>query len=221
MTTATQLETVLPGLLATSGQPLSFAPRTAVRSFLLQREQGNVLVYASGTLAAEAAAIEAAGGAERQFLNHDHEAMFLPHNAVAPLFAHERDAAVIERSGAHLRGTFDRRFALGDDFEAIPMPGHTPGATAYLWDQGDHRVLFTGDSLYPRDGGAWRVAVLDSSDRGAYLESLALLRDEVDFDVLAPWAAPVGEPPVAIVSRADARRRLDAIIDRVWKGERS
>lgn len=221
MTTATQLETVLPGLLATSGQPLAFAPRTAVRSFLLQRDDGNVLVYASGTVADDAAAIEAAGGAERQFLNHDHEAMFLPGNAVAPLFAHERDAAVIEQSGAHLRGTFDRRFTLGDDFEAIPIPGHTPGATAFLWDQGDHRVLFTGDSLYLRDGGDWRVAILDSSDRDAYLESLVLLRDEVEFDVLAPWAAPVGQSPIAHVGPGDARRRLDAILDRVWKGERS
>ncbi|MBB4660687.1 MBL fold metallo-hydrolase [Conexibacter arvalis] len=220
MTTATQLETVMPDLLATAGQPLSFAPRTAVRAFLLRRAAGNLLVYVSDTVADEAEAIAAAGGAERQYVNHDHEAMFLPRNAVAPLFVHERDAAEVERAGAHVRGTFSRRHRLDDDFEAIPIPGHTPGATAYLWDQGEHRYLFTGDSLYLHPGGEWRVAVLDSSDRDAYLDSLALLR-ELDFDVLVPWAAPVGESPVARTDPADSRRRIDAIVERLRRGERS
>ena len=48
----------------------------------------------------------------------------------------------------------------------IPIPGHTPGATAYLWDSGERRYLFTGDSLYLSDG-EWMAAVLDSSDRDA------------------------------------------------------
>ncbi len=220
MTTTTQLETVMPGLLATTAEPLSFAPRTAVRSFLLQRDAGNILIYGSGAVAADAAAIAAAGGATRQYVNHEHEAMFFPANAIAPLLVHERDAATVEATGAHVRGTFSRRHMLDDDFEVIPTPGHTPGATAFLWDQGQHRYLFTGDSLYLRDGGAWRVAVLDSSERDAYVESLELLR-ELDFDVLVPWAAPVGQPSVAATDRRDARRRLDEVIARVRRGERS
>ncbi len=52
---------------------------------------------------------------------------------------------------------------LDDDFEVIPIPGHTPGATAYLWDDGERRHLFTGDSIYLSDG-EWIAALLDSSD---------------------------------------------------------
>jgi glyoxylase-like metal-dependent hydrolase (beta-lactamase superfamily II) len=104
---------------------------------------------------------------------------------------------------------------LDDDFEVIPTPGHSPGATAYLWDDGERRYLFTGDTILLRDG-EWVAAVLDSSDRGAYLESLALLRD-LDFDVLVPWAA--AGPHYALTDAADARRRIGAIIDRVWSGE--
>ncbi|MBA3359674.1 MAG: hypothetical protein H0U20_09500 [Thermoleophilaceae bacterium] len=60
--------------------------------------------------------------------------------------------------------------------------------------------------------------MLDSSDRGTYIESLELLR-ELDFDVLVPWAATAGQPYFALTDRADARRRIDAILDRVRRGE--
>jgi hypothetical protein len=60
--------------------------------------------------------------------------------------------------------------------------------------------------------------VLSSSDREAYLESLALLRD-VEFDVLVPWGSSAGQPWFAETDRADTRRRIEAIIDRVRRGE--
>ena len=113
-----------------------------------------------------------------------------------------------------MRAAFSRRHTLDDDFAVIPIPGHTPGSTAYLWDTGDHRVLFTADTIMLREGD-WRAAVLPSSDRAAYLESLALVR-ELDFDVLVPWVAKGAE--YAFTDRADARRRIDAIIDRVRGG---
>jgi glyoxylase-like metal-dependent hydrolase (beta-lactamase superfamily II) len=117
---------------------------------------------------------------------------------------------------APVRAAFSRRHMLDDDFEVIPTPGHTPGATAYLWDHGSQRLLFTGDSVYLRDG-EWVGAVLGSSDRAAYLDSLELIR-ELDFDVLVPWAATAGQPDHALTDRADTRRRIDAIIERVRRG---
>lgn len=39
------------------------------------------------------------------------------------------------------------------------------------------------------------------------------------FDVLAPWAGTRGYPPYALTDRADARRRLDAVLQRVRRGE--
>jgi glyoxylase-like metal-dependent hydrolase (beta-lactamase superfamily II) len=82
---------------------------------------------------------------------------------------------------------------------------------------GDRRLLFTGDTIY-LDGGEWAAAVLDSSDRAAYLESLELIRG-LDFDVLVPWAATAGQPFFAETDPADARRRIDAIAERIRRGE--
>jgi glyoxylase-like metal-dependent hydrolase (beta-lactamase superfamily II) len=212
MTQLTKLETVIPGLHATTPQPLSFAPSLEVRAFLLERDAGNILVYSTGRLDEDGAAIDDLGGVARRYLNHGHEAMFGAARIDAPLFVHERDRASVEEH-MHVRGTFTRRHLLDDDFEVIPTPGHTPGATAFLWDSGAHRALFTGDTVFLK-GGEWVVALLSSSDRAAYLESLALIR-ELDFDVLVPWAASVGEPYHAVTSGAEARRRIDAVVERL------
>jgi glyoxylase-like metal-dependent hydrolase (beta-lactamase superfamily II) len=198
----------IPGLKASAPQRLPFAPSLEIRAFVLERERGNLLVYSTETL-------DDSEGVSRWYLNHGHEAMFVSGAVTAPLFVHERDRRSVEAK-AHVRATFSRRHTLDDDFEVIPTPGHTPGATAYLWDSGEHRFLFTGDTIFLRDG-EWVSAVLDSSDRASYLESLELIR-ELDFDVLVPWAASVGELPYAVTSRADARRRIDAIVERVRAG---
>jgi glyoxylase-like metal-dependent hydrolase (beta-lactamase superfamily II) len=217
-----RMESVIPNLYATSAEPLPFAPAESVRAFLLRRDQGNLLVYSAPAAAAEASAIEQLGGVSRQYLNHWHEAAFGGLEQVvpaigAPVFAHEEEREhVAEVSAVE---TFSARAALGDDFELIPIPGHTPGATAFLWNSGDHRVLFTGDSVYLRDG-EWVAAVLGSSDRAAYAESLELMR-ELDFDVLVPWVASNDGPFHALTSRADARRRIDAILARVRAGAES
>ena len=62
------------------------------------------------------------------------------------------------------------------------------------------------------------AAVLDSSEREPYIESLELIR-ELDYDVLVPWAATAGEPYFAVTSRAEAQRRIGTILERVRRGE--
>ena len=119
----------------------------------------------------------------------------------------------------HVRGTFSRRHVLDEDFEVIPTPGHTSGATAFLWDSGRHRFLFTGDSVY-LDHGEWVAGVLESSDPVAFAHSLELIR-ELDFDVLVPWAATSGQPYHAVTDAADRRRRVDAMLESVRRGERA
>jgi glyoxylase-like metal-dependent hydrolase (beta-lactamase superfamily II) len=209
-------ETAIPGLYASTSEPLPFAPSLDIRAFLLQRDQGNLLVYSAAGLESDAAAIEDLGGISRQYLNHRHEAGFASDWVTAPLFVHENERESVEKTH-HVRGAFSRRHKLDDDFEVIPTPGHTSGATAYLWDSGRQRLLFTGDTIYLRDG-EWVAAVLDSSDRGAYIESLELIRD-LDFDVLVPWVASGGQPYYAATDDADARSRIDAILERVRRGE--
>jgi glyoxylase-like metal-dependent hydrolase (beta-lactamase superfamily II) len=213
------MQPVIPNLYATPAEPLPFAPDQGVRAFLLRRDQDNLLVYSAPTAAAEVSAIEELGGVSRQYLNHWHEAAFGGLEAVvgaigAPVFAHEEEREHVGKVSPV--ETFSERASIGDDFELIPTPGHTPGATAFLWDSGDHRVLFTGDSIYLRDG-EWVAAVLESSDRAAYIESLELLR-ELDFDVLVPWVVGNDQPIHALTGGADARRRIDAILERVRGG---
>ena len=188
---------MLDGLQPTRGEPLPFADTIHIRAFTLAN---GLVVYA-------APGVE--GSARAQYLNHWHEATFGEGFADAPLLIHEADAPFVDVPVT----TFSAADSL-DDFQLIPIPGHTPGSTAYLWDNGEHRVLFTADTIMLR-GGEWRAAVLASSDRATYLASLALLRD-LDFDVLVPWVAAGAFH--AVTDRADARRRIGAIIDRVSRG---
>lgn len=190
---------VIPDLYASDPSPLPFAPSQGARGFLLRREGGNLLVYSAPTV--DAGAVAALGGASRILLGHWHEAEF------------GGGAEVAAALGAPLTGERADPFEpLGDDVQVIPIPGHTPGATAFLW----RGVLFSGDSIYV-DDGTWVAAVLDSSDRPAYLESLERLR-ELEFELLVPWVAGLDDPVAVRTDGDDARRRIDAIIARVRAG---
>lgn len=210
-----RLETPIEGLYATPAAPLPFGQDLRARSFLLSRARGNLLVYNSPGLATAANAIQVAGGATRLFINHGHEAMFGGPGVDVPVFVHDRDRDEAVRS-LPIAGTFSERHRLDEDFEVIPTPGHTPGTTSYLWDNGNHRFLFTGDMLWTQHD-RWEVVVLGSSNRATYLDSLALIR-ELDFDVLVPWSGIEGEPCIDVVSSDQVRERLDAIISRVEAG---
>src|SRR3954452_12384241 len=209
------MQMLMPRLWATEAQPLPFDTSLAVRRFLLEREAGNMLLYGAGTPLADVEEIEQRGGGVRRDLNHRHETAFGCGRMNGPLGvdAHERDAA---ESTCDVAAAFSRRHKPADDLEVIPTPGHTPGATAFLWDSGEHRLLFTGDTVYLRDG-EWVAALLGSSDREAYATSLELMRD-LDFDVLVPWAATRGDDAYSVVSNAEARRRIDGILTRLRAG---
>ena len=211
-TLAATADLATPALHASPPQTLPFAPSLAVRAFLLERDAGDILLYSNTELPEW---LEAFGPPSRHYLNHGHEAMFPAVLRETPLFVHRADADAVGFT-MHVRATFSRRHTLDDDFEVIPTPGHTPGATAYLWHGGGRRYLFTGDTIH-LDGDEWRAAVLGSSDRNTYLESLELLR-ELDFDVLVPWAATRGAAYVAPTDPVDARRRIGEIIERVRDG---
>jgi hypothetical protein len=195
--------TAIKGLTPSPPHALPFARSLDARAFTLTRDAGDLLIYAVPGAAGD--------GITRQYLNHWHEATVAPDLGV-PVFVHEADRAHTAEH-LHVRASFSRRHTLDEDFEVIPIPGHTPGATAYLWETGEHRLLFTGDTIMLRDG-EWVAAVLDSSDRAAYVRSLELMR-ELDFDVLVPWAASADGPYLAHTSRDDAQRRIDAIVERI------
>ena len=211
----TALETPLEGLFATPPAKLPFLANAQVRTFILERPQGNVIVYNSPGLSEVADKIRALGNATHLLINHGHEAMYGRPRLDVPVYVHEHDRAETVRS-LPVAGTFTQRQMIDDDLEVIPTPGHTPGTTSYLWDSGKHRFLFTGDSLWV-EYGDWKAVVLGGSDRSASLDSLRLIGD-LDFDVLVPWAAMAGESPVAVVTRNDIRRRTAAVVARVEAG---
>ena len=218
MTQLAATPTAIDGLFASSAEPLPFDRSLEVRAFLLVRKSGNLLIYSARSLDRDSAAIDAVDGVDRQYLNHRHEAMFAPQSARAPLFVHHNERAAVSRH-LRVRGSFSRRHVLDGDFEVIPTPGHTSGATSYVWDNGEHRLLFTGDTIYLRDG-EWRAAVLEESDRARYADSLELIAG-LNFNILIPWASTAGRPYYALTGPAETRRRIDAILDRIWRGQAS
>jgi hypothetical protein len=212
---------VISGLYAAEPEPLGFGPSLEIRAFLLQREGGNLLVYRSAALEQDVETVNSLGGISRQYLNHHHEASpacdWVANTFGAPLHVHEDDAAAAAEI-CNVDATFSERHKLDEDFEVIPIPGHTGGATAFLWDSGQHRVLFTGDTIFFGRSN-WRAAVLDGvSDRDRYIESLELIRS-LDFDLVVPGIAPAGRPYYSFTDRAEATQQIDEILERVRRGE--
>lgn len=212
--------TEIPGLQMSAAEPLPFGGGAlSIRAFLLERSQGNLLIYSTTGLGEGDSILRDRGPIVRHYLGHHHEAMFMPEELArieAPLVVHDADRAAVEGRVSVPVHSFAKRHFADPDFEVIPIPGHTPGATAYLWSTGDHRLLFTGDSLFSRDG-EWVAAVLESSDRSSYVESLELLA-ELDFDVLVPWAVGTDSPPLVPIAAAEASARIGAIAVRLRGG---
>ena len=216
-----QVDAATPGLYASAPQRLPYDSSLEIRAFLLQRNRGNLLIYSAETLASDApgragVGIRDLGGIARWYLNHWHEASVIADGITAPLYCHERDRKSVAKN-VRVHEAFVSRHVLDDDFEVIPTPGHTSGATAFSWSNGGRRFLFTSDTIYLREG-EWVATVLGESDRPSYIASLELIRD-LDFDVLVPWATSRGRPCYAATDKTDARRRIGAILDRVRRGE--
>jgi glyoxylase-like metal-dependent hydrolase (beta-lactamase superfamily II) len=215
------MQTIIPRLHASAPEPLGFGPSLEIRAFLLQRERGNVLIYRAATLEQDVEAVVDLGGVSRQYLNHHHEASpacdWVASTFGAPLYVHEADALAASEL-CNVDEIFSGRHKIDEDFEIIPIPGHTSGATAFLWDTGQHRALFTGDTVF-FIWGRWRAAVLDGvSNRERYMQSLELIRG-LDFDFVVPGIAPAGEPYYEPVDKSEAERRIDEILERLRRGE--
>ena len=213
---ATTLTSSITGLYVTPPSPMPYIKGGVARSFILEREAGNILLYNSPGLNAVATEIRELGAPDRLLLNHWHEQMYGAPDLDVPIHIHARDRAHVEGS-LPIAATFSERAMIGDDLEIIPTPGHTSGTTTFLWDSGEHRILFTGDYLTV-EGGEWKAVVLGESDREAYLSSLALLM-ELEFDFLVPWANTAGQPYGFGVTPAQARAHLEQVIARLEAGE--
>ncbi len=207
------LQSSIPGLHVTPPAPLPFLRGVVVRSFLLERTGGNILIYNAPGITAAARDIVALGQPGRLLLNHWHEAMFDAPGLTVPIFVHENDAG---QTSLPIAGYFSARECI-DDLEIIPAPGHTAGTTMFLWTNGEHRLLFPGDTIWVQ-GGEWKAVLLAEGDRAAYLDTLSMLMT-LDFDYLVPWGSEEGEPYAYGVTVAQAQEKLQAIFDRLSSGE--
>jgi hypothetical protein len=146
----------IDGLLATPPGRLPFLADVQVRAFLLKRARANLIVYNAPGPASVGGEIEGLGGASGQFINHGHEAMFDHVDVKAPIFVHDLDYAEAERS-MPIEKALVQRQKIDDDFEVTPIPGHTPGSTAFLWDDLKHRSR--GEPPRVSLTSAWSIGV--------------------------------------------------------------
>lgn len=209
------LKSLFSGMYATGSVPLPFMNGVDLRSYVLRTQQGTVIVYNTPGIDAAAAEIHDLGPPTRLLINHWHEEMHGNPNLDVPAYVHERDRAQAEQS-MHISGVFTGREKFGDDLEALPSFSHTPGTTLYLWDNGEHRFLFTGDAIWVEDG-VWKAVILGESNRQAFLDTLTLLRD-LDFDVLVPWPAQRRQKPYDIVTPEQKREQIDNLTARITAG---
>lgn len=163
------------------------SPGLTTHAYLLTRDDGNVLFYNTGH-SHEIDRMAELGGVAYQYLSHQDE-------------LGETLKVIRERFGARLGGhireqtafarvcppdvLFDGREIHLGNIEVIPTPGHSPGSTCFLVDSPSGKsYLFTGDTLYLDDDGAWKAGFISGySDRDALAGSLELLR-ELDPDVV-------------------------------------
>ncbi len=114
-------------------------------SFFIQRDAGNAMVDAPRWTEHVVQAIEQRGGLALILLTHRDDVADAERYAKhfgARVFIHEDDRSAAPYATNLLRGR--EPTALGDDLLAIPVPGHTKGSVAFLFEE---RCLFAGDSL--------------------------------------------------------------------------
>ena len=115
-------------------------------SYLIERDEGNVLVDSPRAAGPLLAALEARGGVATMFLTHKDDVA--EHAAFRRRFGcerviHERDVTASTRDVERRISGLDP-VPLGADLLAIPTPGHTRGHAVLLYRS---RFLFTGDHL--------------------------------------------------------------------------
>lgn len=114
-------------------------------SYFVARPTGNVLVDSPRHAGALVDWFDDQGGIAHVLLSHQDDVADAEQYAGrfgARVWIHRDDSAAAPYATDLIEGASAR--AIADDLVAIPLPGHTRGSVAYLFED---RVLFTGDSL--------------------------------------------------------------------------
>jgi glyoxylase-like metal-dependent hydrolase (beta-lactamase superfamily II)/ferredoxin len=115
-------------------------------SYLIQHPDGNWLIDSPRYIKHLVDAIEGMGGLRYIFLTHEDDVADAAHYAArfgAARIIHRADVEAMPDAEWIVDGL--ETVSLAPQFDLIPVPGHTPGSCALLYDQ---RFLFTGDHLW-------------------------------------------------------------------------
>lgn len=185
-------------------------------SFFVKRRGGNLLFpcFAShSSIEGCFDEIEAMGGLAFQLIGDMHFAAKYNDDVAARFgtdaLCSELEGPDVKRKVKHVSTFPFERQMLAPQVEAIPTPGHRPGAVSYLVTLGARRYLFAGDTLY-HDGERWRCYT-NKKQRRQMIETLHMLGD-LDFHVLLANTRAI-HPVCHAELSATARRRLMSDIE--------
>jgi glyoxylase-like metal-dependent hydrolase (beta-lactamase superfamily II)/ferredoxin len=176
-------------------------------SYYLQHAEGNWLIDSPRYLKHLVDAFERMGGLRYIFLTHEDDVADASRYAKrfgATRIIHRADLAAAPDAEWVIDG--DRPVSVSKQVQIIPVPGHTPGSMALLYDQ---RYLFSGDHLWwDRDCQRLdipQVYVWNQQDLERSTERL--------LDVRCEWVLP-GHGDRIHLAADEMRRHLERLVRR-------
>jgi hypothetical protein len=185
-------------------------------SFLLRREEGNVLIPRMGertTIRREYDGISEIGGLGMVFITDYHfggaSSEWIGEHFHADVLASEIEQPKLKKKGLNNLKTFPyERQSLARDLEIVPVPGHTSGGVCLLWKNDGLSYLFTGDFLY-FDGRVW---IPGAKTRSKISDSLNLLKT-LEFDYLVGCGSDhVDIPYIGLKKKTEKVEFIDGIL---------
>jgi glyoxylase-like metal-dependent hydrolase (beta-lactamase superfamily II)/ferredoxin len=180
-------------------------------SYLLRRSAGNVLVDSPRAASPLMDRIEELGGVRFMFLTHKDDVA--DHRKYAARFGCERiihaaDAGPLLPTGIErlIEGREDVR--LADDLLVIPLPGHTRGSMALLFQE---KFLFTGDHVWGTKSGS--LGASESVAWYSWAEQARSMERLLDYSF--EWVLPGHGMPFHARSTGAMRDALSALVTRM------
>lgn len=181
--------------------------------YLLRHDEGLVLFGTKADLSAHYADLHALGSVTHVLLGDRHHfSEFtdqLARHFGVPISASQIEVSALKGVTAAATVAFTKAQIL-PGLEAIPTPGHTPGALSYRWTHKDRKFLFVGDTIVPIDG-EWHYWV-SKGNQGVMRESMRQLA-KFDADVILSNSF-AATPTAWIEVSPGARTKLFADLDR-------
>ncbi|WPN60162.1 hypothetical protein [Pseudomonas sp. P9_31] len=188
------MELILPNLYLLRNTP---AGEPTPYTFFAIRPRGNIIFATKANITGFFGEIENQGGVSAILLGDRHHAsshtVDLARHFNVPLTCSDIEAKTLNSKDLHVSNplSFSNQF-FSEDIQIIPVPGHTPGAFAYVWDNEGCKILFIGDTLVPVDDG-WQYWV-SSPNRRKFAETLQML-ESIEFEyMISNSFASTGNP---------------------------